>query len=448
LALAAGEIALWEAGTQMASLIGHTDARPSSGGLSAPEPIWEQTRQPLWVKLVNAGGAGLKQVGIRWPRLDPDAMMADACRRSGLTDFGDECFREPLGVLVESFNAGDTAHAFGRIFFREYVTGLLVNRLKIQADLTRHPEILDVPVKRPLFITGLPRSGTTLLHRLMSQDPVGRAMLFWETLAPSPPPRRETYATDPRIAQAHRQMALLYRLSPRLAIAHEFEAESPEEDNNLFAHGFVAGILGFMFDVPDYVRWLDKQELVGTYRYVKQQLQLLSWQCSADYWILKAPAHLYGLDTLFTVYPDACVVVTHRDPLQVIPSICSLAAGFRGILTNRLDLRRLGAEFVEAMAVGPERAMLARAALDPSRVYDVSYKRLVANPIETVRDVCRNFGYDFGPTYEARARRWLGANLRQKHGIHHYHLEDFGLDAATVERYFVGYRRWLAGHVE
>jgi hypothetical protein len=377
--------------------------------------------------------------------------MAEASRRSGLTDFGDERFRTGLGVLVESFNQQDTAHAFGRIFFREFVVGLLVNRLKIQADLKRHPEILDVPVPRPLFITGLPRSGTTFLHRLMSQDPSGRSMLFWETVAPTPPPRRETYATDPRIAEVRRKLDLLHRLAPRLAIAHEFEAQSPDEDNNLFAHDFAAAILGFMFDVPDYVRWLNTlstQELVGTYRYVKQQLQLLSWQCAADYWVLKAPGHLYSIESLMSVYPDACVVVTHRDPLQVIPSLCSLAAGFRGMFTNRLDLNRLGAELVEAMAIGPERMMAARATADHSRFYDVTYERLVAQPIETVRDVCRYFGYDFSPSYEARARRWLAENPYQKHGIHHYRLDDFGLDAGTVERHFVSYSRWFAAHAE
>jgi sulfotransferase family protein len=428
------------------------DSSGPAGGVPAfrtaggPPPIWQQTRQPPWVKLINVSGAGLRRVGVRWPRLDPDAMMAEARRRSRLSDFGDGRFREGLRVLVDSFNAQDTTHAFGRLFFREYCTNLLVNRLAIQADLTRHPEIFDVPVNRPLFITGLPRSGTTFLHRLMSEDPAGRTLLLWEAMEPSPPPRRETRATDPRIARARKQIALLHRLSPALATAHKFEAESPEEDNNLYAHAFAAGILGFLFDVPDFVRWLEEQDYVGSYGYARQQLQLLSWKCPGDYWILKSPGHQFSLDALLTVFPDACVVLTHRDPLRVIPSLCSLMAALRGILTDRLDLQRLGAECVEALSVGPERAIASRGRFDPSRFFDVSYDRLVAEPVETVRAVCRHFGYSFGPDYESRTRRWLAENPQHKHGVHRYRLDDFGLDAATVERFFAGYREWLVEH--
>jgi len=425
----------------------NVNGQAPAGGVAAAEPIWETTRRPPWVKAVNAAGAALRRAGVRWPAVDAEAMLRAAKRRTGLDDFGDGRFREGLHALVDAFNARDNAHAFGRIFFREFCTGLLVNRLKIQDDLKRHPEILDVPVPRPLIITGLPRSGTTFLHRLMSEDPAGRTMLFWEALEPSPSPRPETYKTDPRIARARKSMGLLYRLSPRLATAHEFEAESPEEDNNLFAHEFAAGILGFMFDVPDYVRWLNQQDLVPGYRSMKRQLQLLSWKYRGDYWVLKAPAHLYGLDALLAVFPDANLVVTHRDPLQVIPSVCSLAAGFRGILADRLDLRRLGAEFAEAMAVGPARAAAARADADPARFFDVPYKRLTADPVGTVRDVCRHFGYDFSPDYEARARGWLARNPQHKHGVHRYRLDDFGLDAGTVNRHFAAYHDWLAAHL-
>jgi hypothetical protein len=154
-------------------------------------PIWEHIRRPGWVRLINATGAALRRVGVRWPRLDVGTLLAAARRRSGLSDFGDGRFREGLGVLIDAFNACDDAHAFGRIVFSNHVVSLLVNRLKIQADLTRHPEILDIPLDRPIFITGLPRSGTTFLHRLMSEDPDGRTLRTWEGLMPCPPDLRD-----------------------------------------------------------------------------------------------------------------------------------------------------------------------------------------------------------------------------------------------------------------
>jgi hypothetical protein len=279
----------------------------------------------------------------------------------------------------------------------------------------------------------------------MSEDPVGRTLLFWESTQPSPPPEPATYRTDPRIAKVQRQTDLLYQLSPRLAIAHDFDAESPEEDNTFYAHDFRAGIIGFLFDVPDYARWLHEDDLIGLHEYARRQMQHLSWKVRGDYWVLKAPAHLFSLPALLGAFPDAAIIVTHRDPLQVIPSLCSLAAGFRILHTNRLDLRRLGAELAEALAVGPERAIAARATLDPSRFFDVSYDKMVADPIATVRAACAHFGYDFTPEYESKARRYLAENPRHKHGAHRYRLEDFGLDAETINRHFAAYRDWLAG---
>jgi hypothetical protein len=409
------------------------------------DSIWEHTRRPAWVKLLNATGAGLGLLGVRWPRLDAEGLMASARKRAGLSDFGEGRFVEGLRVAVDAINARGDVHAFGRIFFREYVTGLLVNRLKIEADLSRNPEILDVPVDRPLFITGLPRSGTTFLHRLMSEDPAGRTLLFWESALPSPPPEPSTYRTDPRIARARRQVGLLDRLSPRLATAHDFDAEMPEEDNNFYAHDFRSLIISFLFDMPEYTHWLQEDDLAGLHEYARRQLQHLSWKVRGDYWVLKAPAHLFSLPQLLATFPDASVIVTHRDPRRVIPSVCSLAAGFRALHSDRLDLRRLGEGFVEALPVGPERMIAARATLDPARFFDVSYEKMVADPIATVRAACAHFGYAFTPEYESRARRHLAENPRHKRGAHHYRLEDFGLDEEAVDRRFAAYHAWLAG---
>jgi len=409
------------------------------------DSIWEHTRKPPLVKLVNAAGSGLGLVGIRWPRISAEGLMASARKKTGLSDFGDGRFREGLGILVDSFNAREDVHSFGRLLFREFVTNLLANRLKIEADIARHPEILDVPVDRPLFITGLPRSGTTFLHRLMSEDPAGRTLLYWETVLPSPPPDPSTYRTDPRIAQVRRQVEMLGRLSPRLATAHEVGAEIPEEDNSFYAHDFRAGILGFLYDVPEYNRWVYDNDLDGLHAYARRQMQHLSWKHRGEYWILKAPTHLFALPKLLAAFPDASVIITHRDPCKVIPSLCSLAAGFRGILTDRLDLRSLGSRMVETLALAPRRAIAARESIDPARLFDVSYDRMVADPITTVRTACDHFGYDFTPEYEARARRYLDANPRHKLGAHKYRLEDFGLDEEIVNEHFADYRAWLAG---
>ncbi|WP_435017428.1 sulfotransferase family protein [Tundrisphaera sp. TA3] len=416
------------------------DADRSTDASAAP--IWEPTFQPRWLKLINRASALL--LGRDRPRLDADAMIARARRATGLVDFGPDEFRESLGVLVDAFSGREDVHAFGRLAFRKYCEGLLESRLRIRDDLKRHPEILDVPITAPVFIVGLPRSGTTFLQRLMSTDPAARVMQFWEALWPSPPPTSATYATDPRIARARRQVALLDRVAPGVAAGHELGATLPEEDNSMFARDFRAAIFGFMYDVPDYILWLDGQDRLPGYRSHKRELQLLSWRCPGNHWVLKAPTHLYGLDTLLQVYPDARVVMTHRDPEKVVPSVCRLAANFRGMLVDRIELRRLGAEFVEAVGQGSDRAIGARATLDPARFHDVSYDDLVADPIGAVRGICDRFGLDFSPGFEAGARRHLGEHPQGRRGVHRYGLDDFGLDRATVHRFFAAYRAWTA----
>lgn len=423
-------------------------SNPNPGPVGpSPEPIWDRPYRPAWMRLLNGVGGVLRRVGVSQPRLDPEALLAAAERRTRLSDWGDDRFREGLHALVGSFETQNNATTFGRIFFREYCVAALANRLRIQDELKRHPEILETPIPRPLFITGLPRSGTTFLHRLMCEDPNGRPLLFWETFEPVPSPRAEMRLTDPRIARARRSVEMLNALAPRVRAAHLFDADSPEECNNLFAHGFIAGINGFLFDVPQYVEWMNEQDLVEPYRYLRQQLQLLSWKWRGDHWLLKAPAHLFGLDALLTVFPDACIVQIHRDPLQVLPSLCSLAAAIRGISSDQVDLRRLGAEFTEAMARGTERALDVRATADPARFFDVSYPRLLADPVGTVRAVRAYFGYSYDDPLESRMKSWLTENPQHKHGVHRYTLDQFGLDPGEVNRWFARNNAWVAANV-
>jgi hypothetical protein len=421
--------------------------RAVARGELAVVPIWHRPYRPHWVRALNAVGGLLRRAGARWPRLDPAEIMAAATRRAGLSDWGGDEFREPLEVLVAAFEARDVAHTFGRLFFREFCVRALVNRLKIQADFARHPEILEVPIRKPLIISGFPRSGSTLLHRLMSEAPFGRSLLFWEQMEPSPPPGAQWRRPDPRIARAYRTLRHLEALAPSTPAAHRYEAEGPEECHGLFVHGLRSSMIPFIFDVPAYFEWLGTQEWIAPYQYMRRQLQLLAWRRPEAHWVLKSPAHLFVLEVLPAVYPDACIVQMHRDPRAVVPSLCSLASGFRGITSERIDWRRLGAEIAETMAIGIERAMAARAAADPARFLDVTYPQLVADPIGTVRGICDYFGYPCTAELEARARRRLAGDPRHKHGVHRYGLEQFGLGPVAVDERFAAYRDWAEAHL-
>jgi Sulfotransferase family len=397
--------------------------------------------------VVNGVGRVIRRIGVRWPTLDAEEFLAAAQRRTGLSDWGDNRLQQGLRTLVESFDSQDSAHTFGRFFFREFCVRQLINRLRVQDDLNRHQQIREVPIHRPLFITGLPRSGTTLLHRLLSQSPLTRPLLFWETLEPSPPPESATARTDPRIARARKAIRELEVLAPRLRAAHVYEPEAPEECNLVFAQIFSAAMLAYMFDAPGYIEWLKSLDRVANYRYLKAQLQLLSWKCPGHHWVLKAPAHLFSLDAIMTIFPDACFVVAHRDPLECIPSACSLAAAYREITCHEVDLIRLAAEVSEVLAVGVDWALEARASIDPLRFFDVSYPQLLADPIGVSCSIHQHFGYEVDSSTVDRMRAWLTENPQGKQGVHHYTLRQFGLESSVLSERFAGYRAWTAQHV-
>ncbi len=206
-------------------------------------------------------------------------------------------------------------------------------------------------------------------------------------------------------------------------------------------------MLPYMFDVPAYIDWLRGLDRAANYRYFRSQLQLLSWRDPGEYWVLKAPAHLFSLDAILEIFPDAHFVVAHRDPQDSIPSACSLAAAYRSITVDHVDLERLGGEVSQVLAASVEWALDARTAVDPSRFFDVSYPTLLDDPIGVARAICQQFDYRFDGAAEERMRGWLAVNPKGKHGPHRYDLADFGLDAATINDRFASYRDWLATHV-
>jgi hypothetical protein len=397
----------------------------------------------VWVRIVNGLGRGLQRLGVRPGPIDPERLMDRARRRARLDDFGDDGFQEPLGILARSLETEAELHPLGRVFAREILTRLLVNRLLCQHLWTRHPEILDVPVSRPLIVAGMPRSGTTLLHRLLALEPSGRPLLFWESLWPAPPPTPETRESDPRLVQARRLVTMLDQVAPEFVAGHEILADGPEECNGLFQQTFEHVIYGFQFRVPSYMEWLEARDMTEPYRYYKKLLQLLGWRYPTERWVLKAPAHTFFLDTLLATLPDARVVLLHRDPLRVIPSLCRLCAGFRRVTSDVLDPFALGTNFVEVIARAFEKALEVLARDTSGRILPVAYDDLLADPVGTVNRINRSFQIPSDAATDERVRGWLAANPQHKRGVHRYRLEQFGLTPEAVNERFAFYREWV-----
>jgi hypothetical protein len=399
-------------------------------------------RRPLGLRLLNGAGRAARATGLPVLRLDPETLMARAARRTGLHDFGDDAFRDPLRRLVHSLEHEAELTLLGRLIARTDLVRLLENRLHMTAEHRRHPEIAAAPIERPLFILGLPRTGTSILHELLAQDPANRVPMTWEAMHPWPPPERATYESDPRIAQVEKHYAGVDRLIPNFKSMHPMGALLPQECVALTAHDFASMVFTPTYRIPSYQAWLDAADLHGVYAAHRRQLQYLQWRCPGERWVLKSPGHLWALDALLDVYPDARIVQTHRDPLKVVASLTSLVTMLRSMTSDRIDPLEIGAEWTALLAAGLERSIAVRARRLPEgpRVLDVHFAELMRDEIGTVRRIYEHFGLALGADAEARMRRFLAANAHDKHGAHRYTLAPSGLDAAVERRRYAAYQ--------
>src|SRR5262245_38133136 len=317
--------------------------------------------------------------GRRFIPLDVDHVLDAGRRRGGGRDFEDTTFLEGLGHLVRALSTEARLNLLGRIVARETVVGHLATRLHLEADWRRHREITAEPIHRPLVITGLPRSGSTLLHNLLAQDPANRVPQTWEMLDPSPPPERGRYDHDPRIASTERDLRWFDRLVPEFKAIHAVGARMPEECVVILSHSFLSSQFCSMYGVPSYQAWVRGQDLRPAYQLHRRVLQQLQWRCPGDRWVLKAPAHLPALRELTAVYPDVGVIMTHREPLEVLPSEASLHTVLRQIFSDVVDPTAVGREVTELTADEIRAGLQARdqGCAPPERFLDVRYRDLV-----------------------------------------------------------------------
>ena len=392
------------------------------------------------VRAINGTGEVLRSV-LPAVSLGRERLIADASKKTGLTDWGDESFLAPLDHLLDALEREADLSMLGRLIARTTLARLLSCRLQIQADFTREPQILDAPVANPLFVLGLPRTGTTLLHRLLAQGPGARAPMWWELLRPSPPPEAAERETDPRIAAADRMARQARWIMPQMRTMHTTRATTLEECYLLFQFAFSTVFFGLFYRVPSYSRWLLQQDMRPAYRYFRSVLQMLQWRTRANHWCLKSPHHLFHLDALLAVFPDACVVHVHRDVSKSVASTCSLMAAIRQVNCRSFNRADLGRSILEDLAIGLDRVMKARRNAEPTSVLDVDYRDLVADPKGQVRRICDHFGYAIDERMDRRMDEWLDRNRQHKYGVHRYSLEEFGLNETQVRRRMGGYLR-------
>jgi hypothetical protein len=403
----------------------------------APPPAF----RPLPIRAFNALGRGAARLGMRGFSLCEDSLLNAARSATGLHDFGPESFRTGLRVLLASLENESKLNAFGRYFARRQVLELLACRLQLVDWRRRHPEVEKQEIVRPLFVLGLPRTGTTVLYSLLALDPAHRSPLSWEIDDPCPPAEAASYASDPRIARSEWRFAQLRQLARGIQAIHPVGAALPQECIVITASEFTSIRFEMCFDVPSYQEWLLGADLSGCYEWHRRFLQHMQSRYAAERWVLKSPGHLGAIDALLAAYPDALIVQTHRDPRRVIPSVSSLEWTLRQIASDARDARALGRQQLRAWSRTLALGMHARArhAARASQFLDLHFHEIAADPIACVRRVYAHFGLALSPEHERRMREYVAAHPREEHGAHRYTLEGFGLGEREVDDAFAEY---------
>jgi hypothetical protein len=375
-------------------------------------------------------------------RFDIDTLVAQACEAAGSDDFGEpDGWRDGLARLTDGLVNEAHLSDLGVEIAVMDIVGPLTNRLRITQWRKEHPELATAPIERPIFIVGQPRTGTTILFDLLAQDPELRPPLTWEVDAPWPVPQPETYETDPRIAQIQANLEMSEQIVPGLLTHHPMGALLPQEDVRIWAGQFCSMIFPVQYRLPSYSRWmLYDADHRNAYRYHRIFLQHLQSGVPGR-WLLKSPAHLWQLDTLVGEYPDAVIVQTHRDPLNVISSIAALTQHVRRLASEHSDIGECARQSREEIVVGLERSMKVRdsGVLAPGQLVDVQFADFIRDPFATIRELYVAMGRELTPVAEQRMRDFLAAHPGDGGGAR-YKWADTGLDADEVREQVAGYQ--------
>jgi len=370
-----------------------------------------------------------------------DDLHASATKLVGLDDFGpdDDNYREGLAVVLDAYQREAGLTPLGSKISRVYLRGALAARLLAEEGWKRHPQYADVSVDRPIFVTGLPRTGTTALHRLLGADPSHQGLQMWLAEFPQPRPPRDAWDADPVYQQLKAQFEKHHVEQPEFMGLHYMTAGEVEECWQLLRQSLHTVSFETLAHVPTYAQWLAGEDWTSTYRRYRKNLQLIGLNEPGKRWVLKNPSHLHAMDALMATFPDALVVQCHRPAETIMASMCSLAEHATEGWSNTFVGAQIGADALGTWSRGLERFNTERAKHDPAQFYDVDYADFVADPIRTVERIYSYFGLPLTDWALAAMQEMHSASRKGRRAPKHtYSLTDYGLTAEAVKARFEG----------
>ena len=403
--------------------------------------------RPLPIKLFN------KLAKPLMGDLNAQHLMENATKRTGLNDFGKgfskgEIFYEAFQILVKALNEEAKLTPFGKVIQKTRLTAALSARLKITDLLEKHPEILDIDLGKVLVIAGLQRTGTTTLHRLIAADPNMRSLVSWEALNPLPLEGEKKGQPNKRILLAKQAEKALAYMAPEFFAIHPVEHEAPEEDILLLDLTFMSQAPEATFYVPTYAKWLEQQDHQAAYEYLKTVLQILHWYQPKQNWVLKTPHHMEYLDKVLSLFPQATIIQTHRDPQKTTGSFCSMVAHGRGVFSDSVDAKEVAQHWtnkVERMMrlsiAVREKSMREQA--DAKHFVDVSYYDLLTDSLSSIQKIYQSAGIELTQAAREAMKATENKNTQHRFGKHVYDLNDFGLSVEGIETQYRFYRDYF-----
>lgn len=374
--------------------------------------------------------------------LNQDDLLAEAKRRAGSDDFGPEWFMEPMAVVLKSIREEARLSEMGTTIQRETILNGLVNRLRMFDAIKTHPEILDEEVNMAGIMLGLPRTGSTMLHRLLATSPGMTGIRWWETQNFAPFPGEKRGNPEPRREAAKQILKAMLESVPDLTSIHPFSIDGPDEDVIILGQFFVSTMAPSTLYVPSYSKWLESADQRPGYEDLKTVLKFLQWQDTSrkgKRWVLKAPTHVTAPGTALEVFPDAKLIMTHRDPLQTIPSFCSMVTSLYKLTSDDVDPVEAATYTSKSWAGHLNRLAEFRKTADPDRFIDVRYEDQLADPHGVVHMVLERLGVPISEDIDKHISDWLEENAREKRAAHKYSLEEFGLTEEQIKKDFAFY---------
>lgn len=393
------------------------------------------------LNVINGTGYALRKVKLDPFKINADNIIAKAKRKAGFTGSIPKAERG-LHKLVQSINKEGCPNPFGALAVKGLLERILYGRYKMEQEMAKNPWIEDQKIEQPVFIIGMPRTGTTILHAILHEDPAHRSPLAWECLLPYPAATPENFRDNAQLHTIEKEFGQLFKLVPDFRRKHYMEADSPQECLGITAFDFNSFQFSAQLYLPSYMDWFsDESDMLGTMRFHKRFLQYLqSGGVKGERWLLKSPVHLRRLPEIFEIYPDARIIMTHRGPADIVSSTASLISSVRTLYSDNEDPNVTGKEQAMLWSKYFDRFIESRKILDrEDQIIDLKFEDFVVDQVETIEKIYTRFGWELSDEAVNNFRNFLAENPREKHGKHKYSLDNFGLKEDEVNQQFSKY---------